>query len=202
MGDLVECSCDKNHHGRRNHNNVVKLMNNNSSNATALTSLPPPPSLASNNNLLNTKVANNRYQAMNVSAANAVEMQRAKENAKNYKENIKNNFKHKKFGKHIVIPDGNWEWGGCDDNVNFGYRKSKDFLDARYKKRSDIKTLIKLHNNEAGRLVSWWNLSFWVITSFFFLLLQAIKQFMRLECKVSSPACLSSKLNPKKSVLI
>jgi hypothetical protein len=50
--------------------------------------------------------------------------------------------------------DGDWVWGGCGDNVNFGYRKSKDFMDAPYRRRSDIKTLVKLHNNNAGRLVS------------------------------------------------
>lgn len=50
--------------------------------------------------------------------------------------------------------DGDWVWGGCGDNVNFGYRKSKDFMDAPYRRRSDIKTLVKLHNNDAGRLVS------------------------------------------------
>jgi wingless-type MMTV integration site family protein 6 len=60
-------------------------------------------------------------------------------------------------------PDGNWEWGGCDDNVNFGVKKSKEFLDARMRRKSDIKTLLRLHNNDAGRL--------------------AVKQFMRLECK-------------------
>ncbi|XP_053666129.1 protein Wnt-6 [Anopheles marshallii] len=59
--------------------------------------------------------------------------------------------------------DDKWKWGGCDDNVNFGVRKSKDFLDARLRKKSDIKTLVRLHNNGAGRL--------------------AVKQFMRMECK-------------------
>lgn len=49
--------------------------------------------------------------------------------------------------------EGEWEWGGCGDNVNFGFRKSRDFMDAPYRKRSDIKTLVKLHNNDAGRLV-------------------------------------------------
>lgn len=36
----------------------------------------------------------------------------------------------------------------------FGFHKSKEFLDSRYRRRSDIKTLVKLHNNNAGRLVS------------------------------------------------
>lgn len=52
-----------------------------------------------------------------------------------------------------VGPDGEWEWGGCGDNINYGIRKSKDFMDTRYKKMSDMKTLVKLHNYAAGRLV-------------------------------------------------
>lgn len=47
-----------------------------------------------------------------------------------------------------------WQWGGCSDNVRFGLQKSREFMDSRYRKRSDIKTLIKLHNHNAGRLVS------------------------------------------------
>ncbi|XP_013420015.1 protein Wnt-6 isoform X2 [Lingula anatina] len=60
--------------------------------------------------------------------------------------------------------DGEWEWGGCGDNVEFGYLKSKAFMDARRKKRqNDMRTLIQLHNNEAGRL--------------------AVQNHMRKECK-------------------
>ncbi|XP_396945.4 protein Wnt-6 isoform X2 [Apis mellifera] len=59
--------------------------------------------------------------------------------------------------------EGDWEWGGCGDNVKFGFKKSRDFMDAPYRKRSDIKTLVKLHNNNAGRL--------------------AIREFMSTECK-------------------
>lgn len=47
-----------------------------------------------------------------------------------------------------------FQWGGCSDNVHFGYKKSRDFFDALHRKRSDIKTLVKSHNNDAGRLVS------------------------------------------------
>ena len=57
-------------------------------------------------------------------------------------------------GSGLPVVGENWEWSGCDDNVNFGNRKSKDFLDARFRRRSDIKTLVKIHNNDAGRLVS------------------------------------------------
>lgn len=61
--------------------------------------------------------------------------------------------------KAPVVPDfpgmgETWEWSGCDDNVNFGNRKSKDFLDSRFRRRSDIRTLVKIQNNDAGRLVS------------------------------------------------
>lgn len=99
MGNLVECSCDKNRR-RQQYNNVNS----------------------------NDIIIDNRN-------------------------NVKK--KKKKIGKNIVLPDGEWEWGGCGDNVHFGLRKSKEFLDSiRYKRRSDIKTLVKLHNNNAGRLVS------------------------------------------------
>ncbi|CAG7716558.1 unnamed protein product [Allacma fusca] len=59
--------------------------------------------------------------------------------------------------------DGSWEWGGCGDNVHIGYKRSKDILDIKIKRRSDIRSLIILHNNEAGRL--------------------AVKENMRLVCK-------------------
>ena len=52
-----------------------------------------------------------------------------------------------------VSPDGDWEWGGCADNIQHGYKKSREFMDARYRKRSDLRTQVMLHNNEAGRLV-------------------------------------------------
>ena len=56
--------------------------------------------------------------------------------------------------KNIKFPEGEWEWGGCSDNVNFGFRHSRIFLDSKYRRRSDLRTLVKLHNNMAGRLVS------------------------------------------------
>ena len=54
-------------------------------------------------------------------------------------------------------PDGSaaWEWGGCGDDVDFGDEKSRLFMDAQHKRgRGDIRMLVQLHNNEAGRLVS------------------------------------------------
>lgn len=47
-----------------------------------------------------------------------------------------------------------WEWGGCGDDVDFGDEKSRLFMDAQHKRgRGDIRALVQLHNNEAGRLV-------------------------------------------------
>ncbi|EDL75370.1 wingless-related MMTV integration site 6 (predicted) [Rattus norvegicus] len=46
-----------------------------------------------------------------------------------------------------------WEWGGCGDDVDFGDEKSRLFMDAQHKRgRGDIRALVQLHNNEAGRL--------------------------------------------------
>lgn len=62
---------------------------------------------------------------------------------------------NKKGNKNIEkMTEGEWEWGGCGDNINFGFKKSREFMDAPFKKRSDIRTLVKLHNNDAGRLVN------------------------------------------------
>lgn len=64
-----------------------------------------------------------------------------------------NKFDRAMDKKKYMPNEGEWEWGGCGDNVNFGFKKSRDFMDAPYRQRSDIKTLVKLHNNDAGRLV-------------------------------------------------
>lgn len=52
------------------------------------------------------------------------------------------------------MPGNEFAWEGCSENVEYGIKRSKDFLDTRYKKKSDMKTLVKLHNYVAGRLVS------------------------------------------------
>jgi len=46
-----------------------------------------------------------------------------------------------------------WQWGGCSDNVAFGYRFSRDFIDVNERGR-DLRCAVNLHNNEAGRTVS------------------------------------------------
>lgn len=132
MGELVECSCDK---------NLVRhnvLLNNNQ--MTTFDNIKN-----SNNN------SNNRNRT-----------KKPRKNGNNKKQRNFNKKAQRKAPPTALPSDGpglpvvgeNWEWSGCDDNVNFGNRKSKDFLDARFRRRSDIKTLVKIHNNDAGRLVS------------------------------------------------
>ncbi|XP_067899096.1 protein Wnt-8-like [Heterodontus francisci] len=43
-----------------------------------------------------------------------------------------------------------WVWGGCSDNVEFGERVSKQFVDA-LETGQDSRAAMNLHNNEAGR---------------------------------------------------
>ncbi|XP_067935055.1 protein Wnt-6-like isoform X2 [Watersipora subatra] len=50
-----------------------------------------------------------------------------------------------------VSEDEMWSWGGCSDDIIFGYNKSKQFTKTKHIS-TDIKGLIRNHNNEAGRL--------------------------------------------------
>lgn len=46
-----------------------------------------------------------------------------------------------------------WKWGGCSDNVAFGQRISKQYID-ELETGKDERAIVNLHNNEAGRRVS------------------------------------------------
>lgn len=46
-----------------------------------------------------------------------------------------------------------WKWGGCSDNVKFGIKFSKIFVDGR-EKGDDLQSRVNRHNNEVGRRVS------------------------------------------------
>lgn len=51
------------------------------------------------------------------------------------------------------VSNAGWQWGGCSDNIHFADQFSRKFVDAGEKGR-DFRTLVNLHNNEAGRAVS------------------------------------------------
>ncbi|KAK2539703.1 Wnt5b [Columba guinea] len=51
-----------------------------------------------------------------------------------------------------------WLWGGCGDNVEYGYRFAKEFVDAKEREKNYVRgseeqarMLMNLQNNEAGR---------------------------------------------------
>lgn len=53
-----------------------------------------------------------------------------------------------------------WLWGGCGDNVYYGYRFAREFVDAREREKNyprgsqeHARVLMNLQNNEAGRQV-------------------------------------------------
>ncbi|CAG2181360.1 unnamed protein product, partial [Oppiella nova] len=63
----------------------------------------------------------------------------------------------------ILCSKSDFDWRGCTENINFGYKKAKEFMNGGFRRRNDIKKLVLLHNYEAGRL--------------------AVKNNMRNECK-------------------
>ncbi|EFX69968.1 secreted signaling factor WNT4-like protein, partial [Daphnia pulex] len=53
-------------------------------------------------------------------------------------------------GKIRQKPSKGFEWGGCSEDITFGERFSKEFVDAR-EDNQQAEGLMNLHNNEAGR---------------------------------------------------
>lgn len=49
---------------------------------------------------------------------------------------------------------GTYDWGGCSDNINYGIKFAKAFVDARESMVKDARALMNLHNNRCGRMVS------------------------------------------------
>lgn len=45
-----------------------------------------------------------------------------------------------------------FEWSGCNDNIIYGSKISKEFMNGAGN-NGDIRFLIQRHNNQAGRLV-------------------------------------------------
>jgi len=66
----------------------------------------------------------------------------------------------------LPTPEG-WKWGGCSDNIRYGIQFARQFVDAPeraiQKKQRNVRNLMNLHNNEAGR--------------------KAIATLMRMQCR-------------------
>lgn len=58
---------------------------------------------------------------------------------------------------------GAFDWGGCSDNIDYGIKFARAFVDAKERKGKDARALMNLHNNRAGR--------------------KAVKRFLKQECK-------------------
>ena len=48
--------------------------------------------------------------------------------------------------------NGDWQWGGCSDNIRFGEKETRHFIN-RLETGIDARTAFNLHNNEVGRKV-------------------------------------------------
>lgn len=80
---------------------------------------------------------------------------------------------HQSRGPTNALPGvRDWEWGGCSDNIGFGFKFSRAFVDTGEKGRN-LREKMNLHNNEAGRVVSFfffvrvWASSAWQLSKFF-----------------------------------
>ena len=56
--------------------------------------------------------------------------------------------------------ENEWIWGGCGDNVHYGYKFARNFIDIREREKNEdvggdehARKLMNIHNNEAGRRV-------------------------------------------------
>lgn len=49
--------------------------------------------------------------------------------------------------------NGDWQWGGCSDNIWFGENKTKSFIDSLESPKQSARSAVNLHNNEVGRKV-------------------------------------------------
>ncbi|KAF6030278.1 WNT2B [Bugula neritina] len=58
---------------------------------------------------------------------------------------------------------GEFDWSGCSNNVKFGLKYAKSFTDAKESETRDLRGLMNLHNNNAGR--------------------RAIQKHLQLKCK-------------------
>lgn len=72
-------------------------------------------------------------------------------------------------GNAAVAGVRDWEWGGCSDNIGFGIKFSREFVDTGERGRT-LREKMNLHNNEAGRMVSLLHIyKLWFIIEYFLL---------------------------------
>ncbi|XP_067002611.1 protein Wnt-1 [Anabrus simplex] len=57
-------------------------------------------------------------------------------------------YKHHTRSPQTIAQD--WEWGGCSDNIDHGFKFSREFVDTGERGRN-LREKMNLHNNEAGR---------------------------------------------------
>ena len=50
--------------------------------------------------------------------------------------------------------EADWQWGGCSDNIKYGEKETRRFID-KLEKGNDARTAFNLHNNHVGRKVGW-----------------------------------------------
>ncbi|XP_067002375.1 protein Wnt-5a [Anabrus simplex] len=52
----------------------------------------------------------------------------------------------------------NWIWGGCSDNLEYGYKFTREFVDSRERRavRKTARSIMNVHNNRAGRRAVLW----------------------------------------------
>ena len=61
---------------------------------------------------------------------------------------------YSRCGKTREQQKGNsdWQWGGCSDDIKFGEKETRRFID-KLEKGNDARTAFNLHNNHVGRKV-------------------------------------------------
>ena len=50
--------------------------------------------------------------------------------------------------------NGDWQWGGCSDNIWFGENTTRSFIDELESQVGNARRAVNLHNNEVGRRVN------------------------------------------------
>ena len=65
-------------------------------------------------------------------------------------------YSHQARSPHVsvAVPGlRDWDWGGCSDNIGYGFKFSREFVDVG-ERGLNLREKMNVHNNEAGRAVS------------------------------------------------